>query len=305
MGMPLIWIMVDWAGFADPLYSMKRSQSFAVDIATGKNPSQGLKLSDWTAYPAFLKNAFFDTFSLSSWLSARTAVLITLSLAGIVVMYLKHPRLFLLLACPVFGSTLFYFVASLGENLFRYGYLYYNWIFVTVVVSVGLAGICGLVRHLGQRRVAGLIRVTLACLVVLFLTAGPYEQAVVGRTIPTLKKWAAFSKRAGPAIQTIANDVDRTTGDPIIVTTTQVPGNRIALQMSTGKNIFLVERLLRKEQFGQNTLLPDFEGRTVYVAAPEYVPGAVGQFLQALVMNSKSREVIYDGTGIVVLKCLY
>ncbi|MBW1743738.1 MAG: hypothetical protein JRI70_07795 [Deltaproteobacteria bacterium] len=305
MGMPLIWVLIDWAVFVDPLYSMKKSQSFVVEVASGKSVSQGLKVNDWTAYPPLVKDAFFDMFTLSSWFSLRAAVLIILSLAGIVVMFLKQPRILLLLVCPFLGSILFYFVSSLREMLFRYGYIYYAFVFVCVAVSIGLASLCDLTRHVRRRYVGRFIQVGLASLILLFLTTGPYEQTVIRDTIPTLKKWAALSKLNEPAIESIVDDVNRNAGSPIIVTTQWVPGNRIALKLSTGKNIFSVEKLMAKENLGQKTLLPNFEGKSVYFAAPESTGGAVNRFLHTLIMKSKRREVIYDRGGIVVLKCLY
>jgi hypothetical protein len=89
------------------------------------------------------------------------------------------------------------------------------------------------------------------------------------------------------------------------VTTKWVPGNRIALKFSTGQNIFGVEQLIAKEMLGQKTLVPDFEGRTVYFAAPGSTSEALNQFLHTLVMKSTRRKVIYDEAGIMVLKCLY
>lgn len=305
MGMPLIWMLIDWAVFADPLYSMKIHFSFVDEIASPENVSAGLRLNGWTGYPALVRDAFFDAFSIASWFSVRAAVLLILSLAGIVTMFLKRPITLLLLACPFFGSIIFYFVSSLRGMIFRYGYIYYAFVFVAVTVSVGLATVCGLAALVPYRRIGRCIQVGLACLILLFLTRGPYEQTVIQDTIPKLKKSATLSSRSEGAIESIIDHVNRTAGTPIIITSLYVPGSRIALKLSTGRNIFLVERLMAKEGLGQKSGLPDFEGQTVYFAAPESPPGAMNRFLHALVMKSKRRERIYDKEGILVLKCLY
>jgi hypothetical protein len=305
MGMPLIWMLIDWAVFADPLYSMKTAQAFVIEVAEGRSVSQGLKVDGVAAYPALIEKAFFDTFTLSSWFSFRTAFLVVLGVAGVGVMFHKRPRLLILLACPFLGSILFYLIASLREMLFRFGFLYYNWVVVAVTISVGLSSLCGLTRRIRYPYVKRFIQVGFACLGLWFLAAGPYEEKVMHCMIPELKNWAAISKRTAPAIESIVDDVKGTHGNPVVITANPVPGNRIALRLFTGENIFLADRLARRENQGHEVHLPSLEGRTVYVAAPEPSHATVGSFLRRLVLKSKEKELIYSKEGLVVIKCTY
>ena len=305
LAMPLIWMLIDWAVFADPLYSMKTAQTFAIEVAEGKSVGQGLEVDGFAAYPTLIKRAFFDTFTLSSWFSLRTALLIVLGLAGVVVMLHKRPRLLILLACPLLGSTLFYLITSLREMVFRFGYLYYNWVLVAVTISVGFSSLFSLTRRIRCPYVNRFIPVGLACLVLWFLSARPYEERVMHCTIPKLKNWAAISKRTAPAIESIADDVKETGGNPVVITANPVPGSRIALKLLTGENIFLADRLARREKQGHEVHVPNLEGRTVYFAAPEKAQTVVNSFLRRLVSKSKEKEAIYRKEGLLVVKCIY
>ncbi|MBW1742320.1 MAG: hypothetical protein JRJ47_02660 [Deltaproteobacteria bacterium] len=305
IGMPLIWPLTYWAVWGDPLYVMKTSEAFWIEVASLNDVGIGTKVNGWTGYSIAVRNAFSDLFSLSSWFSLRTAVIVILCLYGIVMMFLKQPRILLLLGCPFLGSILFYLVVTHREFLFRPSYLYYAFVLFTLTLSVGLASVCGLTRHVRHQYVGWFIRAGLACLALWFLTAGPYEEKVIHRTIPKLKDWAAISKRAAPAIERIVGDVKDTSGTPVIITTNPVPASRIALQLLTGENIFLADRLARREKLGHEVHLPDLGGRTVYFAAPEPTRAAVGDFLRRLVLRAREKEMIYNKEGLVVLKCVY
>jgi len=305
MGMPLIWLFTYWAVWGDPLYAMKTSEAYWVEMVSPNDGGIGTKVNHWIVYSVAVKDAFFDLFSLRSWFSLRSAVVAILCVTGIVTMLLRQPRMLFLLACPFFGSIFFYFVTTLRNFLLLPYYLYYMFVFATLTMSVGLASLCGLTGRTGYPYVNRFIQVGLACLVLWFLTAGPYEQKVMHREIPRLKNWAAISKRAASAIESIVVDIKETRGAPIIITTMFVPGSRIALRLFTGENIFLAGRLAKRERLGHELLLPDFEGRTVYFAAPEATGGAVGGFLRRLVLKSRERETIYNEEGLLVLKCIY
>jgi hypothetical protein len=297
IGMPFVWMLVNWAVFSDPLYFKTLVNEFKL-----RHGEAWPTVWHWT-YPLYLSNAFFDAFALSSWLSARTAVLVILCLTGIVSMFRKQRRMLMLLSCPFFGTILFYCFKSNPST--RYDFMYYPFVVVALAASVGLGSLCGLVRHSRYRRLSRFIELSLACLILLFLVARPYKQRVIDYLIPVLESRAIVSKRAEEAIQSIVDDANRTDTVPIIVSTMAVPPSRIAIRLSRGENIFLVERLLAKENMGNQVLPSNLDGRIIYCIGRESAPKHLGDYLKRLVVKSKRNEVIYDKEGLLVLKCFY
>lgn len=305
VGMPLLWIFLDWTIFGDPLYSMKIVKAFGEEAIASKYPRAAVERNELAAFLPRVKAAFFDLFSVPGWVSVRGVLFVTLFVAGVGRMVRRHPRGFLLVACLLLGTLIFYFVYALRGVLFRVAYIHTALVCVTLLASSGLAGLCGLARTVTARGVGRWIQWGLACAALLYLTVGPFRGQIVKETIPEMKQRAQVSKRARPAIESLVADVKRTGGTPIILATGWMPPSRIALELGTGKDLYLVERLVLKKRLGEKDLLPDFHGRTVYFCVRDALPKEVWGFLDPLVKASNRREVIYRGKGLTVLKCFY
>ena len=305
LGMPLVWVLLDWVVFGDALYSMRIARTFATEALIGMRVPKGAELNKVAAYFPRVQRALFDLFSVSSWFSIRAAVLVILFVAGIGAMVSEQPRTLLLIACPLLGTLLFYFVYALLGTLFRLDYVYSVLVCVALIVSVGLARPCGLVRPVRPLWFRLSIQAGLVCAVLLFLTVGPVQRKIAGEAIPVLKGRAVLSRITASAIESLVADVKRTAGATMILTTQWMPPSRISLKLTTGKDVYLIERLMAKQQLGQKDVLPDLEGKTVYFCFRKRMSGPVMHFLQPLVSQSHRREEIYDQNGLVVLKCFY
>ena len=75
--------------------------------------------------------------------------------------------------------------------------------------------------------------------------------------------------------------------------------------LGTGKDIFLVERILARERLGKPSLLPPLGGRTVYLFCPHKARGDVAQYLQKLERQAVRKEIIYETARLVLLRWTY
>ena len=309
LGMPLVWVLVDWTVFGDPLYSVKVARTFVAEYVSGKkSPPGGGSGGGWNPVAAYfpkVKYAIFDLFSLSGWFSVLTGLVGLLGVAGTVTMLRKEPRTLLLVACPLVGTLLFYFVYALRGTLFRADYVYSVHVCVLLVVSVGLGSLCGLALRARPRLVGRFLQGSLACLVLLALTVGPFQKKIVAEKIPVLKKRAALSVQANAVVEALVEDVGQTETAPVILTTQWIAASRIAMCLGTGKDTFLVERLVTREGQGKPSLLPPLGGRRVYLCFLNTAQRQVTQYLQRIMRQAERREIIYDKAGFVVLKCEY
>jgi len=305
LAMPLVWVLVDWTVFGDPLYSMKIAQTYVAEAVRGKNLSGGPEPNRLAAYFPHVKKALFDLFSLAGWFSIRTGLVGILCVAGAVSMFRRKPRTLLLVACPLVGTLLFYFVYALRGTLFRIDYVYSAYVCVLLIASAGLGSLCGLARHVGPRLIGRFVQAGLACLVLLVLTVEPFQKKIVEVWIPIYKKRAEVAENADAAIEGLVEDVRRTAGTPIILTTQWIPASRISMRLGTGKDVFLVERLVSRERMGEPDILPEFKGRTVYCCFLNSARMDVALYLRTVMGQAARREVIYDKNGLVVLKCVY
>jgi hypothetical protein len=305
LGMPLVWVLVDWTVFGDPLYSVRIARTYVVEAILGEGSSGGPERNRLAAYFPKVKSTLFDLFSLSGWFSIRTVLVGFLCLAGAFAMLRKQPRNLLLVACILFGTLLFYFVYALRGTLFRTDYVYSLYVCVLLIASVGLGSLCSLARHVRPRLIGGFLQVGLACLVLLVLTVDPYQKKIVEVRFPAFKKRAIVAENANAAIDSLMEDVRRTEEPPIILTTQWVPGSRISMRRKTGKDLFLVERLVSRQRLGKPSTLPEFGGRTVYFCFVNSTRRDVGLYLRRVIGQAKRRDVIYDKGGLVVLRCSY
>ena len=305
LAMPLLWVLLDWRVFGDPLYSLNIVKSFGEEYGPVRRARPWHHGSKVAGYFPLVKSALFHFFSVSSWLSVKTGLLLLLTLAGMDTMFRRERRQTLLLACLLFGTLLFYFVYAVAGILFRHGYIYTVLVCVTLIVSTGVGRLCGLAGHVRPGPVGRVLPAGIACVLLLFLTVGPFQKENLGETIPILKRRAAVARRAQPAIESLVADVRRTPGAPIILTTQWIPPSWVALGLATGKDTFLVERLVAQKRLGRKDPLPDFKGRTVYYCLGRPMRESLRPFLEALIKRSNKREVIYDREGLIILKCTY
>lgn len=310
LGMPLVWVLVDWTVFGDPLYSVKIARTFFFEYVVGKRSFTGGASGSWwdpvAAYFPRVKSSCFELFSLSGWFSVKTGLVGLLGVAGTVTMFRKEPRTLFLVACPLVGTLLFYFVYALRGTLFRSDYVYTVLVCTLLITSVGLGSLCSLALRARPRKLGRFLQGSLACLVLLALTVGPFQEQIVAEKIPVLKRRAALSVRAKAASESLVEDVGRTESTPIILTTKWVAASRIAMCLGTGKDIFLVERILARERLGKPSLLPPLGGRTVYLCFLSTARrDIVIQYIQELLRQAERKDIIYNEEGFVVIKCEY
>jgi hypothetical protein len=309
LGMPLVWVLVDWTVFGDPLYSVKIARTFVVETITGSKGLPGGDSGDWgnpvADYLPKVKLVLFRLFSLPGWVSIRTVLVGLLGVAGAVTMLRKGPRTLLFVACPLAGTLLFYFVYALRGTLFRSDYVYSVHVCVILIASVGLGSLCGLALRVRPRTIGRFLQWSLACLVLLVLMVGPFREKIVAEKIPELKQRAALSVVANAAVDALVEDVRRTGSRPIVLTTKWVSSSRISMRLGTGKDVFLVERLVSREGMGEPSLLPPLEGRTVYFCFVNKARRDVTLYLRGLMNRAHRRDIIHDRSGLVVLKCSY
>ncbi|MGW8319943.1 MAG: hypothetical protein ACWGSD_00160 [Thermodesulfobacteriota bacterium] len=306
---PLLWVLVDWTVFGDPLYSAKIARTFAVEYLSGKKRLHGGggggEWSPVAAYFPKVKSALFELFLLSRWLSVKTGLVGLLGVAGTVAMLRKEPRTLLLVACPFAGTLLFYFVYALRGTLFRSDYVYTVLVCTLLIASIGLGSLCGLALRARPRLLGRFLQGGLACLVLLALTVGPFQKKIVAERIPQLKSRAALSVEADTAVEALVEDVRRSKVAPVILTSRWIAPSRIALRLGTGKDTFLIERLVSRERLGEPSLLPPLEGRTVYLCGPNKASRDEVRYLQRLAEQAKRRDMIYETPRIVIVKWTY
>jgi hypothetical protein len=307
--MPLLWVLVDWTVFGDPLYSAKIVRTFVVEYLERKQGfsggGDGGGFNPMAAYVPKVVSVLFDEFSLSGWFSVRTGLVGLLGIAGAVTMLRKEPRTLLLIACALGGTLLFYFVYALRGTLFRSDYVYTVLVCTLLIVSAGLASLCGLALRVRPRPFGRFLQGGLACLVLLALTVGPFYEKIIEEKIPLLKGRAALSVKANAAIEALVEEMRRTESNPIILTERWMAPSRIALRLGTGKDIFLLERLASRDRLGEPSLLPPLGGRTVYLCFVK--KGSRDEWLsrRRIMAQAERREPIHDEAGFVVLKCFY
>jgi hypothetical protein len=307
LGTPLLWVLVDWTVFGDPLYSVKIVRTFYFEYLEGmkRRPGGGGGSSVVAAYFPKVKSACFELFSLSGWFSVKTGLVGLLGVAGTVTMLRKEPRTLFLVACPLVGTLLFYFVYALRGTLFRSDYVYTVLVCTLLITSVGLGSLCRLALRARPPKLGRFLQGSLACLVLLALTVGPFQEQIVEEKIPLLKSRAALSIEADAAIEALVEDLGRTQSAPVILTSRWVSTSRIALRLGTGKETFLIEQLVSRERLGKPSLLPPLGGRTVYLFCPHKARRDVARYLKRLERQAVRKEIIYDTARLTILKWTY
>ncbi len=295
--MPAVWHIMDYFVFGNVFYSRWLAQRFAIEY------SNRSKVFDWHKYPGLVKSAFFSAFYLSAWLSVRTLILIALSVTGIVTMFIKQRRILLFMACPFLGTIVFYLATYVRGMLFMNRFLFYNYVFIIFAVSVGIAQLGIFVLYLPVRYLRNILQVALTCLIVLFIVYVPFKTKIVDSMLPGLKARSTVVKRESKAVRSIENDLS--SGDnPVIMANLSIATSRIALRVRTGKDIYLLERLVGLEKLGVQDFLPDMKNRTVYLAYGKSVKGGVKNLIQRIEEEAVKIETIFDEDGLKISKRL-
>lgn len=294
--MPLMWHLMDFAAFGNLSYGRWLAQRFAIEYATRHGAFE------WYKYPGMVKSGFFNAFQLSAWLSVKAITLMALSLVGVVTMFMKQRRMLLFLSCSFFGTIAFYFVAYVNEMLFLGRFLYYNYIFIFFVVSVGIAQLSSFVLYIPVKYLRNAVQIALACAIILFIAYTPFKTSVIGSSIPGFKARATVVEKEERAVSALAEDA-KSEDKPIILTTLHIACSRIALRLGTGRDIYLVERVVGLERLGVKDYLPDLTGRTVYLAYHKSVGGSMKELIQRVERNAKKVEIIFDENGLEIHKC--
>ncbi len=305
--MPLVWVFLDWVVFGDPLYSVKIARTFFEEAVKGSRGTGGGGTGP-NLVARFLprvKSTLFDLFSVPGWLSLRAGLVGLLGAAGAVAMLRRNRINLLLIACPLFGTLLFYFVYVLRGTLFRSSYVYTVMVCIVLIASMGLSSLCGLARRVRPPLVGRFLQVGLVCVVLLYLTVEPFQTEIVAERIPVLKKRATVSVRANAAIDALMDDVTRTGVSPIVLTTKWISTSRVAMRLGSGKDLFLVERLVSRARLGKESWLPPLEGRTVYICFLNSARRDVALFLKSIIAEADRKEMIHDQAGLAVLKCTF
>lgn len=293
--MPLVWHIMDYAVFGNLSYGRWLAQRFAIEYAINHGSFE------WNKYPGMVKSAFFSAFHLSSWISIRAIMLIVLSLIGTITIFIKQRRMLLFLACSFFGTLAFYFVAYINEMLFLNRFLYYNYIYIFFVMSVGIAQLSSFALRIPVRYLRNAIQMVLVFFITIYIVYAPFRTNVIDSQIPGLKARAEVVKKENRAVKALADDA-RSEDRPIILTTLHIACSRIALELGTGRDIYLVERVMGLESLGINDYLPDLKGRTVYLAYHRSVSGSMREFIQKTEENAREIKIIFDSDGLEIHK---
>ncbi len=294
--MPVVWHIMDYFVFGNLFYSRWLAQRFAMEYSSGRT-------FDWHRYPGLVKSAFFGTFHLSSWFSVRTLTLIALSVTGIVTMFVKQRRILLFMACPFFGTIALYFATYVRGMLFMSRFLFYNYIFIFFVVSVGIAQLGIFILYLPVKYLRNALQVALTCLIVFFIVYTPFRTKIVASMLPGLSSRSEIVRRENKAVQSIVDDLSPD-DVPIVMANLSISTSRIALKLGTGRDIYLLERLVGLEKLGVQYFLPDMENRTVYLAYGKSVKGGIKNLIQRIEKEAVKIETIFDEYGLKICKCL-
>jgi hypothetical protein len=208
----------------------------------------------------------------------------------------------LLLACSFFGTIAFYFVAYINEMLFLSRFLYYNYVFIFFALSVGIAQLSNFLLYIPVRYLRNAMQMALACAIVLYIVYAPFKTSVMGSLIPGFKARADVVRKENRAIRALAEDVEPG-NKPVILTTLHIACSRIALELGTGKDIYLMERVVGLERLGVKDYLPDLAGRTIYLAYHESVSGNMRDLIERIEKNARKVETIFQGDGLEIRKC--
>jgi hypothetical protein len=92
---------------------------------------------------------------------------------------------------------------------------------------------------------------------------------------------------------------------PIVLTTKWIATSRVAMRLGTGKDLFLVERLVSRARRGKESGLPPLKGRTVYCCFLNTARRDVGLYLKNIIAKADGTEMIHNQGGLVVLKCTH
>jgi len=265
--MPVVWHIWDYAIFGNVFFSGWLAQRFAIEYAGHSNSF------DWQQFPGLLKSAFFNAFHVSSWVSLRALVYISLSVIGVVVMFMKQPRMLLFMACSFFGSIAFYFITHTRGMLFLGRFLFYNYVFILFALSVGIAQLGVLILHLPVRYLRNILQIAWVFLIVMFIVYTPFRTKILV-SLPHLKTRANMVKQENKAIQALKGDLP--SGEkPIILSTLSVSSSRIALQLGMGEGLYLLERLAGPERIDDVRLISNTTGLDVPAFAIRFHAGSV------------------------------
>jgi hypothetical protein len=307
LSMPLVWLLIGWLVFDDPLYSMNVARTFANETGGTmfrESVEQGGKVGGYL--PRF-KESLFDFFSLNGWLTVRAGIFFLLIAAGIRSLLRHMRRDAVLLGGLVFGTMAFYWIYALRGLLFRTEYIYTALIGFLLVAALGLGHLAGGLARLRPRALRIGAQGALVAAAVLLLGLGPVQEKTRAETLPILTRRAEVARRVGPAIKVLAADVRARSGGvpPVIIGTRWVAPTRIALELKTGREIYLAERVIARQVRDLGATLPDFAGRTVYFCGREQMLEEVRDFVQSLLEQALSGEVIYREQDVVIIRCQY
>ncbi len=304
LAMPLLWVFLDRAVFGDPLYSVKIARAFVEETLKKKSGSGGPEPNVVLFFLPKLKTVLLDLFSLPEGPSLRAGLVGLLGAAGAVTMFRRNRVNLLLVGCLLFGTLLFYFVYALRGTLFRSDYVYTLFACAILVTSIGLASLCGLAGR-ALPPAGRYLPVAVAVSVLLYLTLEPYQEKVIGERLPVLEERAALSVQADAAVDALVEDVKRSGVAPVVLTTKWISTSRVAMRLGTGKDLFLVERLVSRARLGKGLRLPTLEGRTVYICFLNTARRDVALFLKSIIAGANRKEILHSEGGLAVVKCTY
>lgn len=299
MGMPVVWHLLDYAIFGDLFYSTHIAKKFVVEYRSRKY------VFDWHRYPKLVKSFFFSTFYLSSLFSIKTVSLIALCVIGIVTMFMKQRRTLLFMTCPFLGTIVFYFVTYINGMLFLRRFLFYNYIFVFFVLSVGIAQFSKLALSLPVKYLRNFIQIAVACLIIFYFVYNPFNTTVINSVIPRLKNRSVAVKRENRAINFLKNDIELDGNNPVVATNLLIPSSRVSLKLGTGKDIYLLEKLVGLKRLGVKDFLPDLENRIIYLGYHKSVSGNIKKLIQKIEKEAEKAKTIFDDGRLQIHKCFY
>ena len=122
--------------------------------------------------------------------------------------------------------------------------------------------------------------------------------------IPGLKSRADVVEKENKAVRALVGEA-KTRDKPVILTTLHIACSRVALELGTGREIYLAERVVGLESLGVKDYLPDLTGRTVYLAYHKSVGGRIRELIQRIEKNAREIETIFDADGLEIRKCSY
>ena len=306
LAMPLVWIAVGAIWFGDPMYSMNIARDFVAEAASEVGPAADPQDAAHAAlFLPHLQAKLFQLFSIARPISLATLIVLASLVLGAREMIRRNARIALLSGCPIAGTLGFYYLYALRGMLFRPDYIYAVLIFALLAVSVGLAVIVGPARKLPLRGLRPALPYAIAAVLLALWLAAPVKKETAAEMLPVLKMRATQAKWSRAAVERVAEDVRESRATPIILGTQWIPPSRIALELGTGKDIYLAERVIGKLRTDEGDVLPDHAGRTVYYCFIEPPPQGLADYLRPLIEGAASREILFRQEGLLVYKCKY